>query len=257
VRPPAPAVVCADDFGMSEAVNEAVAELLLSGAINAATCLTRAGAWPAGAARLREVRAARPGAALGLHLDLPSPLLPADRALAAFRAQWAAFEDGLGAPPDFVDGHRHVHLFPEPRRALLRLLAQAGGRPWVRQCRTSSARFSPKRWLLDPLSARLRREAETRGWAVNPGFGGLRRFDPAEDMARLWRRDLAAMADGGVLMVHPGGPDAERLSACRAQETALIRAGAVADALAAAGLALTRTRTPWDADAEQRSPAAA
>ncbi|MDR3511123.1 MAG: ChbG/HpnK family deacetylase [Caulobacteraceae bacterium] len=257
MRPAARVVVCADDFGMAEAVNQAVAELLFSGAINAATCLTRAPAWAEGAGRLREVRAARPHAMLGLHLDLPSPLTPADRALAEFRAQWAAFEDDLGARPDFVDGHRHIHLFPGPRRALFRLLGETGARPWLRQCRTSSTRFSPKRWLLDPLSDRFRREAGRLSYALNPGFGGLRRFDPLEDVARLWRRDLAAMADGGLLMVHPGGRDAERLSACRAQEAALIRAGAIADALAAAGLALAQARTPWDAPAGRKSTAAA
>ena len=35
------------------------------------------------------------------------------------RAQFEAFADAFGRPPDFVDGHQHVHLFPQVREAVL------------------------------------------------------------------------------------------------------------------------------------------
>jgi hypothetical protein len=229
-------VVCADDFGLSEAVSAAIAELLRRGAVNATSCLTDGPAWSAWAGELREIAAAREDLSVGLHLDPPSPWASIGAAGRAFERQWRAFEQALGRAPDFVDGHRHAHLFPGPRRALFRLLAETGARPWLRQCRTTSRRGNWKRLVLDPLSAAFEREARARGYAVNPGFGGLRRFDPREDMAEIWRRDLAAMIRGGVLMVHPGRPDpADPLSACRAQEAALLTAGAVDAALAACG----------------------
>lgn len=236
-------IVCADDFGMTAPINAAVLGLIERGRINATSCMTQAPAWTTGA---RALAAVRPNAQLGLHFELPSPWVSAGEAQRRLREQWALFVGAIGRTPDFIDGHRHVHLFPGPRAALLAFLEASGARPWIRQCESCANGGSWKAWVLDPLSAALRRDAERRGLAVNPGFGGLRRFDPAEAVAAIWRRDLAAMAGrGGVLMVHPGGPSGDALAACRAQETALIEAGALAEAMAAAGLALAQGRPAW------------
>ena len=241
-------IVCADDFGLSAGISDTIAGLIEAGAINAASWMTQTPAWPAGAERLRAHAAARPEVSLGLHLDLPTPWMSAEAALAAFQAQWRAFEAGIGRPPDFVDGHRHVHLFPGPRRALLTLLAGRPARPWLRQSRTSSARFNLKRAALDPLSWSFAQVAAAGGHALNPGFGGLRRFDPAEDVVGLWRRDLRAMPRGGLLMTHPGPADpSDPSAACRAQEAGLLAAGAALAALDDLGLALAGTRTRWAA----------
>jgi predicted glycoside hydrolase/deacetylase ChbG (UPF0249 family) len=239
----APLVVCADDFGMTDPINAAVLGLIERGRINAASCMTQGPAWTTGA---RALAALRTDVQLGLHFELPSPWLSAEDAKARLCEQWALFVSAVGRAPDFIDGHRHVHLFPGPRTALFAFLNETGARPWIRQCETAAKAGSWKRWVLDPLSASLRREARRRGLAVNPGFGGLRRFDPAEDVASIWRRDLAAMAGrGGVLMIHPGGPGGDALAACRAQETALIEAGALAEAIWAAGLTLAEGLPAW------------
>lgn len=259
---PSPIVVCADDYGSSAATSAVVRQLLASGRINATTCLVEAGPWTAEARALRDLGDAHRGVAIGLHLNLTEALANSfDASLiapiashiaraflpvraqyenavhAAFRAQWDAFVDGFGRAPDFVDGHEHVHLFPAPRRALFRLAAETGFAGWVRQCRTTSARPSLKRLILDPLSLRFAREARARGLATNPGFGGLRRFDPTEDVASLWRTDLAAMAEGGLLMVHPGAAAAGRAGQCRDQEARM---------LASLDLAMAEdARQPW------------
>ncbi|HXQ46386.1 MAG TPA: ChbG/HpnK family deacetylase, partial [Caulobacteraceae bacterium] len=144
---------------------------------------------------------------------------------ASFRAQWDRFVAGFGRAPDFIDGHEHVHLFGASRRALFRLVADTGFAGWVRQCETSSRRGGLKRRVLDPFSRSFRREAVARGLVTNPGFGGLRLFDPKEDIDALWREDIAAMREGGLLMVHPGGADATNAGQCRAQEAGLLAAG--------------------------------
>lgn len=239
-------VVCADDFGITEATSATICELLATGAVNATTCLVDGPGWRAGAERLRELADQRPAVAVGLHLELPSSWVSSTVALAAFDQQWRAFEASFGRAPDFVDGHRHVHLFPGPRRALFDLLARTGARPWLRQCRTSSRRPQIKRLALDPLGTRFGRDARRRGYAVNPGFGGVRRFSSSEDMAAIWRRDVGAMTRGGVLMTHPGAVDPhEPISACRAQEAELLANGAVAAALAQHRLVMAETRAPW------------
>jgi hypothetical protein len=240
---PSPLVICADDYGRDAASDAVIRALLVEERINAATCLVEAEAWPAEAPVLRSLAEARPGLGIGLHLNLTERLancadpgviapiarhiadavLPARRGYedavhAAFRRQWDLFVEAFGRPPDFIDGHEHVHLFPAPRRALFRLAAETRFAGWVRQCRTSSRRPGLKRLILDPLSGAFRREAAAQDLKTNPGFGGLRRFSPDEDMAALWRTDLAAMDAGGLLMVHPGAASPDRAGQCRAQE---------------------------------------
>jgi signal transduction histidine kinase len=49
------------------------------------------------------------------------------------RAQLTAFQSAFGHPPDFVDGHQHVQLFPQIRDAVLAAMrAQATLRIEVR-----------------------------------------------------------------------------------------------------------------------------
>jgi chitin disaccharide deacetylase len=268
---PAPIVVCADDFGRDAATSAVIRTLIEGRRINATTCLVETREWPAEARSLRDLADAGPGAAVGLHLNLTEPLANAadprtvapigvhiaralapaspayeDAVHAAFRAQWDAFVRGLGRTPDFIDGHEHVHLFPAPGRALFRLAAEVGFDGWLRQCATSSARPNVKRLILDPFSHSFRRGARARGLADNPGFGGLRRFAPGEDMERLWRADLVAMRQGGVLMVHPGARDGGRAGLCRDQEARLIADGALAAVMDDLGLALAADAArPW------------
>jgi predicted glycoside hydrolase/deacetylase ChbG (UPF0249 family) len=241
-------VVCADDYAAEPATSAVIRRLIERGRISATTCLVESAAWPAEAAALRALPT--PAFAVGLHLNLterlpgaeePSLIAPAGahvaRAFApisavyrkrlrnSFQAQWERFVAAFGRAPDFIDGHEHVHLFPAPRRALFDLAADVGFTGWMRQCETTSSRASLKRLILDPFSRRFRREATACKVTTNPGFGGLRRFDPAEDLVRLWREDLAAMPGGGLLMVHPGAPDATRAGRCRDQEARLIGEG--------------------------------
>ena len=64
----------------------------------------------------------------------------------------------FGRPPDFIDGHQHVHLFPQVRDAVLKVVAEAAPDAWVRQCgRARSARrlHDRKALVLDVLELGL------------------------------------------------------------------------------------------------------
>jgi predicted glycoside hydrolase/deacetylase ChbG (UPF0249 family) len=126
------------------------------------------------------------------------------------KAQMAAFIATFGRPPDFVDGHQHVHLFPQVREALLAAVQAHAPRAWVRQCgRSASAmRADPKGLLIDRLSARFRTLAKAASIATNPAFSGTYRFDGTADFAALFPRFLTGLPHGGLVMCHPGHVDA-------------------------------------------------
>jgi len=235
--------LCADDYGISPSVNIAIRDLIVRGRINATSAMVVAPALTrAEAASLEALNAAAPRAAIGLHLTLTAPFRPSSAGFAPLRdgaflplgatlghallrrfehtalvdeirSQLQAFIALFGRAPDFIDGHQHVHVFPQIGEALIAVADTVTPRPWLRQCGRTvpwSARFSDgKGLLLDALSGRFRRRAAASGIATNPGFAGTYDFHDTADIAALFPRFLAGLPDGGLVMCHPGFVDAE------------------------------------------------
>jgi predicted glycoside hydrolase/deacetylase ChbG (UPF0249 family) len=232
--------LCADDYGISPAVNVGIRELIARGRLNAASVMTAAPHLDANeATALDKLNSGGKRAALGLHVTLTAPFEPLSEGfapllngqflplqtvmrLATLRrlngekltrevtAQVRAFVAAFGRPPDFIDGHQHVQLFPQVRDAVLKVAAQAAPGAWVRQCgRARSARRlkGRKELLLDILSVGFRRKARWLGMATNPAFAGAYNFK--SDFAKTFPRFLAGLPDGGLVMCHPGFVDAE------------------------------------------------
>ncbi|WP_368353930.1 MULTISPECIES: ChbG/HpnK family deacetylase [Comamonadaceae] len=221
-------VLCADDYALHPLVDAAVEQLVLAGRLSATGCMTTSPQWPAAARRLAHLR---PRLAVGLHFNLTEthggahagarPLgevilrayarqLSAASLRATWRAQFDAFERETGTPPDFVDGHQHVHQLPRARDALqTELLARYAPheRPWVR-----STAPAPGLWRQPKASiiAMLGGWTATRRWrrtglATNPGFGGVYGFDAPDASAygAHMAKWLPHLPDGGLLMCHP------------------------------------------------------
>ena len=195
----------ADDYGISRAVNAAIRDLLERGAINATSVMVVASGFDdSEAAKLNSLRA---DAAIGLHLTLTAPFRPlsegyaplhgggflslrqtflaamlrsAERcgADAEIEAQIVRFTAAFGRPPDFIDGHQHVHLFPQIGACLLSVARQSAPGAWVRQCgRVSAVVFrSQGAVVLDLLSRHFRRLAQAFGVRTNPAFAGTYDF---------------------------------------------------------------------------------
>lgn len=257
-------VMCVDDFGLKPEVNEAVVELADAGVVSATGCMSLGPAWREGAALLR-------GAPLdvGLHFNLtesfaanggsgssaadwllPQPLwrvmlmahrraLPEQALQRALQLQLDAFEDAWGGPPDFVDGHQHVHQLPQVRERLLAELERRYGpagsarRPWLRLTRAPrQGAVSFKQRIIESLGAReFERLARERGFRLNGALLGVYGFD--EDAAGYERRLAAWLAqaqEGDVLMMHPAKPTAgsastgEVIAAARETEYAVLSA---------------------------------
>jgi hypothetical protein len=234
--------LCADDYGISRSVNAAIRKLILHERINATSVMTAATHLDADEVdALDELNSGKTRAALGLHVTLTGPFKPlsegfeplshghfltlnkmlraavmrrldAARLTIEIATQIEAFVMAFGRPPDFIDGHQHVHLFPQVRDAVLKVAAEAALGAWIRQCgrpRAAGRRNSRKELVLDVLSFGFRRKARRLGVATNPAFAGAYDFDNAPDFATVFPRFLAGLPDGGLIMCHPGFVDAE------------------------------------------------
>jgi predicted glycoside hydrolase/deacetylase ChbG (UPF0249 family) len=237
-RPQRHIILCADDYGISPAVSGSIRDLIAKRRINATSVMVTAPTFShAEAAALREV--AGDHAAIGLHLTLTAPFGPHGPGFAPLRhgaflplasmarrglsrsltpalldaeiaSQIAAFRNAFGRAPDYIDGHQHIHVFPQISEALLRVTKHTAPQAWLRQCgRAVRKNLEPKGLVLDALSHRFRRLAAEHDLRTNPAFAGTYAFRASADYDKLFPDFLDGMPDGGVIMCHPGIVDAE------------------------------------------------
>jgi predicted glycoside hydrolase/deacetylase ChbG (UPF0249 family) len=274
-----PIWLCADDYGISESVDKAIRDLLMRGHINATSVMVVAPSFQrAEAASLKMLNAGTRRFGIGLHLTLTAPfkplspgfrparggaflplrdmlvrgtlrLLSRDRLAIEIATQLKAFVTAFGRAPDFVDGHQHVHLFPQVREPLLEMVKDVAPQAWVRQCGRVSALSGGlsdrKALLLDALSRTFRTRAAASGIATNPAFAGTYDFNTATvyDFARRFPGFLKGLPAHSVVMCHPGFVDAELkrldpLTALRESEYAYFANQGFPDILRANGVAL-------------------
>jgi chitin disaccharide deacetylase len=235
--------LCADDYGISPSVNGAIRNLIGQARINATSVMVAAPSFHRSeAAALNALRVHGARAAIGLHLTLTAPFQPLSGgftpldgdtfpslgmmlARACLRrldrkalevevaAQIRMFGHEFGRAPDFIDGHQHVHIFPQVRDALFRIARDMAPTAWIRQCGRAGALATrigdPKGLVLDLLSKRFRERAAALGLRTNPAFAGTYSFNDTVDFAALFPRFLDGLPDGGLVMCHPGVVDAE------------------------------------------------
>ncbi len=233
--------LCADDYGISAGVNRGIRDLITRGRLNATSVMVVGGA--IGRDEVEALKTAAAGSArcaIGLHVTLTAPFrpltmhfrpvhdglfLPFQKLLGAGLArrldseiirtevmvQLKAFGELFSQPPDFVDGHQHVQLFPGVRNGFLDAVKEVVPGAWVRQSGRQGSLAKrlrePKALFLDLLSAQFRRRAARVALAVNPGFAGAYDFSKAPDFAPLMAQFLDGMPEGGVVMCHPGFVD--------------------------------------------------
>ncbi len=234
--------ICADDFGLSKGVSTAIIQLIKNKKISATSCMTVCPSWPLAAQELSEVAA---DVDVGLHLTLtdqkPLGIMPslapegcfpslrhliflsltkrlaAEEMKAEIHRQIDAFETHMGRPPDFVDGHHHVHQLPGIQDAVINVVKERLNKRgfFIRCCWESPARIISRRihitralfvatpgWL-------LRKRLLKDGIAFNQGFSGVHSFTSGVDFYYLMEKFITAQKNGGLIMCHPGFPDPE------------------------------------------------
>jgi len=218
---------------------------------------------------------------LGLHLTLtdhqalgPLPRLAPDRRLpplatllplalrgaldrqelcAEIERQLAAFEDALGRPPDFVDGHHHVHHFPVISQALVDVLCRRypGRLPYVRVCWDRPSAILRrniavgKTAFLAALAWRLRQRLVAAGIPANDTFRGIHAFTPQPPVRILFQRFLDRPDSRTLIACHPGQVDevlraADTLLEPRTWEAAYLGSAAFEEDLATANVVIGR-----------------
>ena len=235
--------ICADDYGISPSVNAAIRDLVVRGRLNATSVMVVAPSFHRGEAlALQALNSKTQSVAIGLHVTLTAPfrplsegfrprrddaflslgtlllraalrLLEPDALVTEITRQVRSFVEHFGRPPDFIDGHQHVQLFPQVRDAFLTVARREAPTAWVRQCgRVPPGRHAlddRKGLLLDVMSRGFRRRAAALGRRTNPAFAGTYTFRDQADFAATFPQFLDGLPDGSVVMCHPGFVDSE------------------------------------------------
>ncbi len=275
--PPATVTLCADDYGLAPGVSRAIRELIALGRLHATGCMAGSPFWPAEAAALKELQGR---ADIGIHLTLtqqrplgPMPGLAPDgrlpevgalikRALARrldraeiaaeLERQFDSFEAAFGRPPDFVDGHHHVHQLPGVREAVLELWRRRmGGRGWVRSCWEPPAAVVARgvdvarALVISELGRGLRRRLVAEGVPHNRSFRGVYDLGPRVPYDRLLRAFTDRPVPGTLVMCHPGLVDdalraADSLTDRREAEFRTLASDECGESFSARGIRLGR-----------------
>lgn len=236
-------ILCADDYAMTEGVCAGIEELAAARRLSATSALVTTPHWPAHAARLARLR---DRLAIGLHLNLtlgrPLGAMPRlcpggrfpplktllvsaptgrlDRAelTAEIGRQLDRFAAATGFPPDFVDGHQHVHALSGVRQALVGTLQEhfrTGTRPLVRDPADRPAAIlargaaTAKAVTLAALAAGFGTAVRRAGFPTNHGFAGVSAFAVGGDIAGEFESFFRAPGPRHLVMCHPGRVDAE------------------------------------------------
>jgi len=260
-------ILCADDFGQSAAISEGILRLVDTGRLSAVSAFSQSPHWPEAGRRLLAYPVD-----LGLHFNLTHPFtamarplsywlvrsrlpgLSRQELLAEFLRQIDAFADIVGALPDFIDGHQHVHALPVVRDALsdaiaLRWTGRDGPRlrpgPYVRAPDAlahggdSPFKAGILAWACRGFKAHLR----TNGLQYPEWFGGLYSLHASADFPALLAMWLDACPERGLLMCHPGmtdDDDSDPIAAARQREYAYLAGDSFVELCRAGDIRLAR-----------------
>jgi predicted glycoside hydrolase/deacetylase ChbG (UPF0249 family) len=275
-------VLAADDYGLSSGVCDAIEELVACKRLSATGAMTGLPAWRRRGEGLRRLVVEHP-ADVGLHFTLTDqrPLtralslavdgrlppigrlmrrafahtLPLDAVREELRAQLDSFEEVWGGPPDFVDGHQHVHLLPGVRTVVIEEMAHryASAAFWLRSCHEPVAQARArgigfgKALTIGTLGLGLEAHAARFGIPTNDSFRGLYDFSERPAYAEVFRRSLTGPGNRILVHCHPGHVDEELraldpLLEPREREFAFLSSPECGEALEAAGMQLGRFR---------------
>jgi predicted glycoside hydrolase/deacetylase ChbG (UPF0249 family) len=229
-------ILCADDFAISGGVSEGILSLAEMGRLSATSVIATTAHWPHLA---RAVNSLRANLAIGVHLNLTlgRPLgrmkgLAPDRTFPNLQRlmqlvltgnvnrveiadeierQLDCFETGTSFPPDFIDGHQHVHAFPIIRHIVVNIVQRRYPDHGI-LLRDPTDDLIPtirrgvavlKALCVAGLAYGFRQLATSNGFLLNSGFSGYSTFGavPYEIEFQTFLRYRGPVH---MIMCHPG-----------------------------------------------------
>lgn len=237
-------ILCADDYGQTHAISQAIVELLKSRHLTATSCMVTSPDWPLNSRFLipyidqidiglhfnltegKPLSAFHQGFISLPHLLFRSHLrrLSKKAIRAELHAQLDQFIENMGVLPDFIDGHQHVHQFPIIRDALLEIyderLREHGS--YLRciytptdLCNVKGVGYLKKLILQWSGAIAFKKELIARNIPHNLSFSGVYSFDKASRYDVLFAAFLNDIQEGGLIMCHPGLEDVTHEDAIR------------------------------------------
>lgn len=259
-------ILCADDFGQDPHISEAILALAANKRLSATSCMTTGEDWLHHGPALKSFQTHLD---IGLHFNLThgkesyfqplnnwllrALLRQIDKGFVEKRLheQLDRFEHTMGHPPDFIDGHQHIHSFPVIRDVLINVIRERfpSKRPYVRTLTPMlhGADSQVKALIVKGASYGLSRALKDQGIRHNSQFGGLyslRPLAPYRDFMNLW---LHQASSGTLIMCHPGlaplHPTFDPIQTARVGEYAYLSSDAFPEDCVKAGVVLGRFRS--------------
>ena len=235
-------IVCADDYGLRQDIDEAILELCKVGKLSAISCMV---AFQRCDPHLLDLlRRHEASVDVGLHLCLTNEGLPLELAfectlptfkqlfLDALRkrvdkgairhlisAQYDLFVAKSGRVPSHIDGHLHAHQLPGVREVLVEFLLNLTieRKPYVRNTwmpgRTIREQKLPwiKARMIGAFGLRMQTLLKRNGLPTNDGFAGIYDFKDWRHYPEYLPKFLECLDQpNGMMVVHPGLDEAWR-----------------------------------------------
>ena len=259
------AVLCADDYAQTQETVEGILSLVDSSRLSAVSCMVESPLWAEAGIRLR----GRPQTFdIGLHFNLthdfagnghraatlPMTILASyagtiDREAIQERLgqQLDLFEYIIGRPPDFVDGHHHVHQLPVIRDALISVLRSRGLTSSIAVRTTVPAIFRGfKGTAIAGLGGRkLLAALRAEGIRHNTDFAGVYDFTSFTTFSNEMWHWLEDLQDGGLLVCHPArnqSANGDPIAEARLEEYAHLNSHSFLSTVKHRGVQLVRFR---------------
>lgn len=226
-------ILCADDFGISTGVNDAILELLRKKRLSAVSCMSLTNTWMRDGGKLKDFQDT---ASLGLHITL-TYLPSASSARTAnhpsefarllqtwgryadkqqlyeeINMQFELFRQATGKAPDFIDGHQHIHVLPVIRDIIFQLRKKHAPLSWMRNVVDSTLFFSErKRQILSIIGFYHSHLLNTHQIPHNKQIFGFYDYHQSNSFEKLMRHWIcnANNQRSPLIYCHPGVPDQE------------------------------------------------
>lgn len=237
--------VCADDYGITDNVNNSIIKLIDNNRITETSCIVLTNNFEK---NLKELIKRKQKIDIGLHLTLTNflPLtkfnilkknnkLPSITLLFLYLlfhkkilniikkeidSQYNKFVKCFGFKPDFIDGHHHVHQFPHMGKLILLLIKKNYNKdeyPWVRLSSDKLYKIiyrknSIIKAIFISLFSNNIKKNMIKDIKFNIGFSGFYNFSNEYNYEKRFPNFLNNIVSGHLLMVHPGINDKKLLS---------------------------------------------